>query len=71
MSKDLGNLKRLHKKLAIALGCQQSDVVQLEAEIAACATRLALPTRYVCAAKVREIRRSTSQRLRNLGDSAA
>jgi hypothetical protein len=71
MSKDLGDLKRLHHKLAIALGDGHSVVLQLEAEIAECTATFAQPARYECAAKVREIRRSYSQRLRNLSDSAA
>jgi hypothetical protein len=71
MSKDLGDLRRLHYKLAIALGDGHSVVAQLEAEIAECTTKFTQLARYECAAKVREIRRSSSQRLRNLSDSAA
>jgi hypothetical protein len=71
MSNDLGDLKRLHRKLAIALGDQHPVVVQLEAEITDCTVKLARPARYECAASVREIRRSASQRLRNLSTFAA
>ncbi len=62
----LGDLKRLHHKLAVALGDRHPDVVRLESEIADCAKKSVRPARYACAAQLRDIRRSTSQRLRNL-----
>ncbi len=62
----LGALKRLHHKLAVALGDRHPDVVRLEVEIADCARKSVRPARYECAAQLRDIRRSTSQRLRNL-----
>ena len=71
MSKYLGDLKHLHHKLAIALGEGCPDVVQLEAEIAECNAKFARPARYECGVKVREIRRSNSQRVKNLSNSAA
>jgi len=71
MSKDPGDLKRLHSKLAIALGDGHSLVAQLEAEIAECNAKFARPARYECGVKVREIRRSNSQRVKNLSNSAA
>ncbi len=71
MSKDLYDLKRLRNKLALALGDGHPVVAQLEAEIVECTANFARPARYECAAKVREIRRSVSQRLKNLSESAA
>lgn len=62
----LGDLKRLHHKLVIALGDGHPDVVGLESEIADCDKKSVRPARYECAAQLRDIRRSTSQRLRNL-----
>jgi hypothetical protein len=62
----LGDLKRLHSKLALALGDRHPDVVRLEVEIADCARKSVRPARYECAAQLRDIRQSASQRLRNL-----
>jgi hypothetical protein len=67
----LGNLKRLRHKLAVALGDGHPEVLRLEAEIVDRAKRSDRPTRYDCAAQVRDIRRSTSQRCAKLGDIAA
>jgi hypothetical protein len=62
----LGDLQRLHHKLAVALGGRHPDVLRLEVEIAECAKKSLRPARYECASQLRDIRRSTSQRLRNL-----
>jgi hypothetical protein len=62
----LGDLKRLHHKLAVALGDRHPDVALLDAEITDCEKKSVRPTHYACAAQLRDIRRSTSQRLRNL-----
>ena len=58
----LGDLKRLHHKLALALGNEHPDVLRLEADIADCAKKSVRPARYACAAQLRDIRRSNSQR---------
>ena len=63
---NLDDLKRLHRKLAVSLGDTHPAVTQLESDIAACTVKSVRPARYECAATLREIRRSNSQRLRKL-----
>ena len=62
----LGDLKRLHHKLAVALGDGHPDVIGLKADITNCAKMSVRSTHYACAAELRDIRRLTSQRLCNL-----
>jgi len=66
MSKHLGNLKRLHQKLALALGGSHPHVMQLQVEIDAYATNLPKPVRCEFTALRREIGRSFNHRWKYL-----
>jgi hypothetical protein len=66
MSKHLGNLKRLHQKLALALGGSHPHVMQLQVEIEAYATNLPKPVRCEFTALRREIGRSFNHRWKYL-----
>ena len=66
MSKHLGNLKRLHQKLALALGDSHPHVMQLQVEIEAYATNLPKPVRCEFTALRREIGRSFNHRWKYL-----
>jgi hypothetical protein len=66
MSKHLGNLKRLHQKLIVALGSSHPLVMQLQAEITSHAANLSKPVRCEFNVPRREMRRSFNHRWENL-----
>lgn len=70
MSKHLGSLKRLHQKLAVALGENHPHVQQLQVEIGSYAASLPRPGRCQFAAPRCEIGRSINYRWKHLSESS-
>ncbi len=70
MSKHLGNLERLHKKLVLALGANHPLAVQLQAEIVSFAATVACRTRRESFAVRPEVGRSFNHRWKYLSSPA-
>lgn len=70
MSKHLGNLKRLHQKLVMALGDDHPHVMQLQAEIESYAANLPSPVHCEFTAMRREMGRSFNHRWKYLSGSS-
>ena len=71
MSKRLGNLKRLQHKLTVALGNAHPQVLQLQGEIALCASHALPPPRCKSIPMRHEQGRSSNHRWKYLTDSSA
>lgn len=71
MSKHLGNLKRLHQKLAVALGEDHQHVVQLQEEISSRAVNTPQPLRCESAAVRPGMPRSFNHRWKYLNTPSA
>jgi hypothetical protein len=62
MSKQLGNLQRLHQKLEAALGTEHPHVRQLQAEIESHAQNVKPPARCAVVQRQRELSRTFNHR---------